>query len=166
MATRKIITRGDPVLGKRAHPVTKFDERVWTLLDDMGDTLLESGGVGLAAPQVGILRRVVVVLTGEEGEEELLELINPEIVASEGTQTGFEGCLSVPGYYGKVTRPMKATVRAQDRKGNWFEHTGEGLTARCFCHELDHLDGKLYTELVEGRLYTAEELDEMREREE
>ncbi len=166
MATRKIITRGDPVLGKRAHPVTKFDERVWTLLDDMGDTLRESGGVGLAAPQVGILRRVVVVLTGEEGEEELLELINPEIVASEGTQTGFEGCLSVPGYYGKVTRPMKATVRAQDRKGNWFEHTGEGLTARCFCHELDHLDGKLYTELVEGRLYTAEELDEMREREE
>ncbi len=165
MSVRKIITQGDPVLGKRAHPVTNFDEKLWDLLDDMGDTLLESGGVGLAAPQVGILRRAVVVLLGEEEEEqELLELVNPTIIAAEGEQTGLEGCLSVPGYYGEVTRPKKATVRAQDRNGNWFEHTGQDLIARCFCHELDHLEGKLYTELVKGRLYTAEEVEEMRER--
>lgn len=164
MSVRKIITKGDPVLGKKAHPVTQFDEKLHGLLDDMRDTLAQASGAGLAAPQVGILRRVVVISTGEEGE--ILELVNPAIVASEGEQDGLEGCLSVPGYWGRVKRPMKATVRAQDRNGKWFERTGEAMTARCFCHEVDHLDGRLYTELVEGKLYTNDELEEMMEEQE
>lgn len=161
MALRNIVTVGDPVLGKVCRKVTKFDERLHTLLEDMADTLLEANGVGLAAPQVGILRRVVIVDTGEE----ILELINPEIISTEGEQTGSEGCLSVPGEYGIVTRPMKATVRAQNRDGEWFEVEGEELMARCFCHELDHLDGHLYTEKAE-RMLTPEELQEMMEQEE
>ncbi|MBQ3071876.1 MAG: peptide deformylase [Oscillospiraceae bacterium] len=156
MALRMILTADESVLHKRCRPVTDFDERLHTLLDDMADTLYESNGVGLAAPQVGILRRVVVI----DGGEELLELINPEIIATEGEQTGLEGCLSVPGKYGIVTRPMKATVRAQDRDGNWFEVDGEELMARAFCHELDHLDGHIYTEVAE-RMLTAEELEEL-----
>ena len=142
MSVRKIITKGDPVLGKKAHPVTQFDEKLHGLLDDMRDTLAQASGAGLAAPQVGILRRVVVISTGEE-EGEILELVNPTIVATEGEQDGLEGCLSVPGYWGRVRRPMKATVRAQDRNGEWFERTGEAMTARCYCHEVDHLDGRL-----------------------
>ncbi|MBC5737930.1 peptide deformylase [Lawsonibacter faecis] len=165
MSVRKIITKGDPVLGKKAHPVTQFDEKLHGLLDDMRDTLAQASGAGLAAPQVGILRRVVVISTGEE-EGEILELVNPTIVATEGEQDGLEGCLSVPGYWGRVKRPMKATVRAQDRNGEWFERTGEAMTARCFCHEVDHLDGRLYTELVEGKLYTNDELEEMMEEQE
>ena len=165
MSVRKIITKGDPVLGKKAHPVTQFDEKLHGLLDDMRDTLAQASGAGLAAPQVGILRRVVVISTGEE-EGEILELVNPTIVATEGEQDGLEGCLSVPGYWGRVKRPMKATVRAQDRNGEWFERTGEAMTARCFCHEVDHLDGGLYTELVEGKLYTNDELEEMMEEQE
>ncbi|MCQ4864231.1 peptide deformylase [Pseudoflavonifractor phocaeensis] len=165
MSVRKIITKGDPVLGKKAHPVTQFDEKLHGLLDDMRDTLAQASGAGLAAPQVGILRRVVVISTGEE-EGEILELVNPTIVATEGEQDGLEGCLSVPGYWGRVRRPMKATVRAQDRNGEWFERTGEAMTARCFCHEVDHLDGRLYTELVEGKLYTNDELEEMMEEQE
>ena len=165
MSVRKIITTGDPVLGKKAHPVTQFDEKLHGLLDDMRDTLAQASGAGLAAPQVGILRRVVVISTGEE-EGEILELVNPTIVATEGEQDGLEGCLSVPGYWGRVKRPMKATVRAQDRNGEWFERTGEAMTARCFCHEVDHLDGRLYTELVEGKLYTNDELEEMMEEQE
>lgn len=165
MSVRKIITKGDPVLGKKAHPVTQFDEKLHGLLDDMRDTLAQASGAGLAAPQVGILRRVVVISTGEE-EGEILELVNPTIVATEGEQDGLEGCLSVPGYWGRVRRPMKATVRAQDRNGEWFERTGEAMTARCFCHEVDHLDGRLYTELVEGKLYTNDELEEMMEKQE
>lgn len=161
MSVRKILTRDDPVLSKRAHPVTKFDNKLHSLLDDLRDTLANAGGAGLAAPQIGILRKVVVVAVGEEGE--LLELVNPEIVATQGEQDGLEGCLSVPGYWGRVKRPMKATVRAQDRNGDWFEREGEAMTARCFCHELDHLDGRLYTQLVEGRLYTNEELEDMME---
>ena len=153
------------MLGKKAHPVTQFDEKLHGLLDDMRDTLAQASGAGLAAPQVGILRRVVVISTGEE-EGEILELVNPTIVATEGEQDGLEGCLSVPGYWGRVKRPMKATVRAQDRNGEWFERTGEAMTARCFCHEVDHLDGRLYTELVEGKLYTNDELEEMMEEQE
>jgi len=151
---RTIITEGDPVLNKVCHPVTKFDEKLWNLLDDMRETLAESNGVGLAAPQVGILRRVVLVINGQD---EVLELINPTIIKAEGEQEGLEGCLSVPGKWGNVKRPMVVRVRAQDRNGNWFEAEGEELIARCFCHELDHLDGIIYTQVME-RFLTDEEL--------
>ena len=141
MALRKIVTVGDPVLNKTCRPVTKFDDRLAMLIDDMIETMHEANGVGLAGPQVGVLRRVVVVDTGEED----LELVNPEIVKTgEETQTGLEGCLSVPGQYGVVTRPNFVVVRAQDRNGDWYEYEGEELIARAFCHELDHLDGILY----------------------
>ena len=159
MALRTIITEGDPVLNKVCRPVEKFDERLHVLLDDMKETLAVSNGVGLAAPQVGILRRVALVM---DAEENVIELVNPTIISAEGEQTGLEGCLSVPGKYGVVTRPMKVTVRAQDRNGNTFEVSGEELTARCFCHELAHLDGHLFVELAE-ELYTPEELDAMME---
>ena len=159
MALRTIITEGDPVLNKVCRPVEKFDDRLHILLDDMKETLAVSNGVGLAAPQVGILRRVALVM---DAEENVIELVNPTIIHEEGEQTGLEGCLSVPGKYGVVTRPMKVTVRAQDRNGNTFEVSGEELTARCFCHELDHLDGHLFVELADG-LYTPEELDAMAE---
>ena len=161
MALRTIITKGDPVLSKKAHLVTNFDEKLALLLDDMVETLRDSGGVGLAAPQIGILRRVVVVINEAD---QVIELVNPEIIATEGEQVGFEGCLSVPGRWGKVKRPMKARVRAQNRQGEWFEVEDEGLTARCFCHELDHLDGHLFTELTD-KLYTSEELEELMEQE-
>lgn len=160
MALREILKRGDSVLGKKAHPITSFDQRLHSLLDDLRDTLEESGGAGLAAPQIGILRRVVLVVNGED---EILELINPTIVATEGEQDGLEGCLSVPGYWGFVKRPMKVRVKAQDRDGKWFEVEDTGMTARCFAHELDHLDGKLYTEMVDGKLYTGDEIDELME---
>lgn len=153
MALRKILTEQDPALHKVCRPVTDFNRRLHVLLDDMTDTLLDAGGVGLAAPQVGILRRVVVVDTGDE----VLELINPEIIETSGEQEGPEGCLSVPGKYGIVKRPNVVKVRAQDRNGEWFEAEGEELIARCFCHEVDHLDGHLYTELV-SRYLTDEEL--------
>lgn len=162
MSLREILVDGDPVLRKVSRPVEKFDERLHTLIDDMRETLLESGGVGLAAPQIGILRRVVLVINDED---EILELVNPTLIHQEGEQTGLEGCLSVPGMYGEVTRPMKATVRAQDRSGAWYEVSGEELVARCFCHELEHLDGHLFTERVNGKLYTVEELDAMQEEE-
>ncbi len=156
---RTIVTQGDPVLNKICHPVTKFDEKLWALLDDMRQTLLDSNGVGLAAPQVGILRRAVLVINGQD---EILELINPTIVHTAGEQEDMEGCLSVPGKWGFVKRPMVVRVRAQDRNGNWFEVEDEGLTARCFCHELDHLDGHLFVEHTD-RLYTPEELEQMME---
>ena len=155
MALRKILTEPNPTLHKVCRPVTDFNRRLHTLLDDMADTLAEANGVGLAAPQVGILRRVVVVDTGEG----ILELVNPELIETSGEQEGAEGCLSVPGKYGLVKRPMVAKVRAQDRDGNWFEAEGEELIARCFCHELDHLDGIVYTEIME-RYLTDEELNE------
>lgn len=153
MALRNIVTEGDPVLHKVAREVTKFNDRLHELIDDMIETLENANGVGLAAPQVGVLRRVVVVDTGEE----MLELVNPVILEQHGTQTGQEGCLSVPGKFGIVTRPEVVKVRAQDRYGDWFETEGEGLLARGFCHELEHLDGHLYTEKVE-RYLTEEEL--------
>jgi len=154
MALRKILTDAEPALHKTCRPVTNFDQRLHTLLDDMRETLIDSGGVGLAAPQVGILRRVVLV---DVGEEEILELVNPTLVEVDGEQEGPEGCLSVPGKYGLVKRPYYAKVRAQDRNGNWYEAEGEELIARCFCHELDHLDGIIYTEVME-RFLTEEEL--------
>ncbi len=153
MGLRKILTDTEPALHKTCREVTAFNGRLHTLLEDMRETLIESGGVGLAAPQVGILRRVVLVDTGEE----ILELINPTLVETDGEQEGAEGCLSVPGKYGLVKRPYYAKVRAQDRNGNWFEAEGEELIARCFCHELDHLDGIIYTEVME-RFLTEEEL--------
>ena len=153
MALRKILTDAEPALHKTCKPVTSFDGKLHTLLNDMRETLIESGGVGLAAPQVGILRRVVLVDTGEE----ILELVNPTLVETDGEQEGPEGCLSVPGKYGLVKRPYYAKVRAQDRNGDWYEAEGEELIARCFCHELDHLDGIIYTEVME-RYLTEEEL--------
>ena len=153
MALRKILTDAEAALHKTCKPVTAFDKKLHTLIDDMRETLIESGGVGLAAPQVGILRRVVLVDTGEE----ILELVNPSLVETSGHQEGPEGCLSVPGKYGLVKRPNFAKVRAQDRFGDWYEAEGEELIARCFCHELDHLDGILYTEVME-RFLTEEEL--------
>ena len=153
MGLRKILTDKDPALHKVCKPVEKFDWRLHKLLDDMRDTLIESNGVGLAAPQVGILRRVVLVDTGEE----ILELVNPVMLETDGEDVGPEGCLSVPGKYGLVKRPYYAKVRAQDRFGDWYEAEGEELIARCFCHELDHLDGIVYTEVME-RFLTEEEL--------
>ena len=154
MGLRKILTDKEPALHKVCTPVTSFDRKLHKLLDDMKETLEEAQGVGLAAPQVGILRRVVIVDTGEE----ILELVNPTLVETDGEQEGPEGCLSVPGRYGLVKRPYYAKVRAQDRYGDWFEAEGEELIGRCFCHELDHLDGILYTQVME-RFLTEEELE-------
>ena len=153
MGLRKILTVQEPALHKVCKRVVNFDGRLHKLLDDMRETLIESGGVGLAAPQVGILRRVVLVDNGEE----ILELVNPELISTDGEQEGPEGCLSIPGKYGLVKRPYYAKVRAQDRQGDWYEAEGEELVARCFCHELDHLDGIVYTEVME-RYLTDEEL--------
>lgn len=159
MALRNIVTVGDSVLTKVCRPVTKFDSRLGMLIDDMIETLEDAGGVGLAAPQVGILRRVVIVDAEEDG---FLEMVNPEIIEQSGEQTGIEGCLSVPGQYGIVTRPNVVKVRAQDRHGDWYEYEGTELIARCFCHELAHLDGQLYTEVVE-RMLSQEEIEELME---
>ena len=159
MALRKILTEEDPSLHKKCRPVTDFNQRLWDLIDDLKETLAEANGAGLAAPQVGILRRVVIVVNDED---EMLELVNPVIISCEGEQDGFEGCLSVPGKWGMVKRPMKVRVRAQDRTGQFFEVEGEDMTARCFCHETEHLDGHLFTEHAD-RLYTTEELDKLLE---
>ena len=154
MGLRKILTDREPALHKVCKPVTAFDKKLHKLLDDMRETLIDSNGVGLAAPQVGILRRVVLVDVGDE----IIELINPSLLETDGEQVGPEGCLSVPGHYGLVKRPYWAKVRAQDRYGDWYEAEGEELIARCFCHELDHLDGIIYTEVME-RFLTDEELE-------
>lgn len=142
MAIRNIVTEGDSVLRKTCRSVLNFDERLEQLLDDMKETMYKSEGVGLAAPQVGILRRVCVVDVGDG----IIELVNPVIESEEGMQEGSEGCLSLPGKSAVVRRPMKVTVRAQDRNGNTFTVTGEGLKARAFCHEIDHLNGILYVD--------------------
>ena len=163
MALRNIREEGDSLLLKKSRPVTDFDRRLHILLDDMRETLLNADGVGLAAPQVGVLRRLVLVMdTSKEEltpEEQIIELINPEIIKTSGSQAGPEGCLSVPGVYGLVKRPDYVKVRAQDRHGKTFEVEGTGLTARCFCHEIDHLDGHLFTELAE-KILSEEELEE------
>ena len=157
MGLRKILTDKDPALHKVCKPVTAFDEKLHKLLDDMNETLIDSGGVGLAAPQVGILRRIFLVDVGVE-ENEIVEFINPEILETDGEQEGPEGCLSVPGKYGLVKRPYYVKVRAQDRYGDWFEAEGEELIGRCFCHENDHLDGIVYTQVMD-RYLTEEELE-------
>ena len=153
---RKIVKLGDEALRKVCKPIPKFDLRLWLLLRDMADTMYDADGVGLAGPQVGILRRVVVIDAGEG----LIELVNPEIISAEGEQAGTEGCLSIPGRQGWVARPKKVTVRAQDRKGKWFELTGEDLLARALCHEIDHLDGKLYVDVMDHEVFPEEEKKE------
>ena len=158
MAILKIVTKEDPILRKKSRPVDEITPRILRLLDDMKDTLHKASGAGLAAVQVGVLRRIVLV---EVEEGELIELINPEIVsASKERQEELEGCLSVPGEWGITDRPMTVTVRALDRHGKPFEVTGSGLKARCFCHELDHLDGVLYTDKV-VKMLTEEELENL-----
>ena len=154
MAIRNIVTIEDPVLRKKSRPVVNFDEKLWTLLDDMKETLKKADGAGLAAVQVGILRRAVIV---DVGDGKPLELINPEIVETSGEQDGQEGCLSLPGKWGVVHRPEFVKVRAQNRKGQWCMYKGEGLKARCFCHEIDHLDGIVFTDRAK-RMLTDEEL--------
>lgn len=144
MAIRQLRFREDEVLHKRCKEVKKFDEKLGILLDDMYDTMTKADGVGLAAPQVGILKRAVVIDVGSGR----IELINPEIIETAGSQTGSEGCLSFPGVYGEVERPNYVKVKAQDRNGKWFIAEGEELLARAFCHECDHLDGHVFTELV------------------
>lgn len=148
MARRNILNFGDSALEKHCRPVTEFGARLHLLLDDMRETLVDIGGVGLAAPQIGVLRRITLVLETNVTEDEepyIIELINPEIIETWGEQTGIEGCLSAPGEFGIVTRPERVRLRAQDRYGKTFEVEGEMLTARCFCHEIDHLDGILFT---------------------
>ena len=158
---RKILKLGDETLRKTSKPMPKFDLRLWLLLRDMADTMYKAEGVGLAAPQVGILRRVVVIDVGDE--RGLIELVNPEIIATEGEQAGSEGCLSVPGRQGYVVRPNKVTVRAQDRKGKHFEITGEGLLARALCHEIDHLDGIMYVDKMDHEIFDDEKDEPSRE---
>lgn len=145
MPTRNIVKEGDLCLRKICRPVTDFNSRLHILLDDMRETLAQANGAGLAAPQVGVLRRLALVLL-DDGS--YLEIINPEIIEQEGKQSDAEGCLSIPGVWGIVERPMTVTVRAQDRFGNEFTYQAEGFTARAFCHEIDHLDGHLFTDFV------------------
>lgn len=148
MALRNIVKLGDPVLNKKSRVVEKFDDKLATLIDDMKETMYASNGVGLAAVQVGMLRRVVVIDIGDG----CMELVNPEITFTEGEQRESEGCLSLPGKYGVTSRPSKVQVKAQDRNGDWHVYTGEGLKARAFCHEIDHLEGILFTEHLVGKL--------------
>jgi len=165
MALRNILKDGDKTLNKTSRQVTDYNKRLHILLDDMLETLIEAQGVGLAAPQVGVLRRAVIVLdtskATEETDGEYVEFINPVVIEVSGEQTGHEGCLSVPGIYGIVTRADYVKVRANDRNGNFFEYEGHDLTARAILHELDHLDGILFTSKV-SRYLTEEELEELR----
>ena len=163
MALRKIVEMGDDCLTKVCRPVTEFNMHLHELLDDMRETLDNANGAGLAAPQVGVLRRVCLVLDDDTGE--YIELLNPEILSQSGEQTGLEGCLSVPGKWAIIPRPDRVRVRAQDRDGNWFEAESEGLTARAFCHEIEHLDGHLFVEHADHFL-TEDELREYCESEE
>lgn len=144
MAIRNIVKYGDEVLTKKCRTVDKIDERIIILLDDMKETLIKSNGVGLAAPQVGVLKRIALVDIGND----ILELINPEITSFSGSQTDYEGCLSYPGKYGEVTRPMNVSIKYQDRNGDWQNHDGTELVARAFCHEIEHLDGHMFIEKV------------------
>jgi len=152
MALRKIRTLGDPVLQKVSKPITEVNEKIKELAYDMLDTMYTANGVGLAAPQVGVLKRIVVIDVSPEGDKPMV-LINPEIIAMSGSQSGEEGCLSVPGKSGCVTRPNEVTVRAYNLKMQPIELTGDELLARALCHEIDHLDGVVYVEKVEGELH-------------
>lgn len=149
MALRNIVTKEDPILRRTSRPVEKFDTRLNMLLDDMAQTMYHADGVGLAAVQVGVLRRVVVLDVGDG----LLELINPEIIETSGEQYEAEGCLSLPGEYAVTKRPMTVKVKAQNRDGNWCIYKGEDLKARCFCHEIDHLDGHLFIDNLAPKEY-------------
>lgn len=162
MALRNIVKVGDSILRKTSRPVVNFDKKLWTLLDDMKDTLKAAQGAGLAAVQVGILRRVVIVDIDDDGKG-LMELVNPEIVSvSDETVEAEEGCLSLPGEWGVVKRPKSVVVKAQDRHGKWCIYKGENLRARCFCHEIDHLDGHLYTDFV-TKMLTEDDIRRMRD---
>ena len=155
MAIRRIVKDGEEILKKKCREVTDFNERLFELLDDMKDTLKKANGAGIAAPQVGVMRKAaIVVLDGEK----MLEIINPEILTQEGHEEDAEGCLSFPGIYGMVKRPQKVTLKFQDREGAWHMKTATGFTARAFCHEIDHLNGVCFTEYV-TRYLTAEELE-------
>ena len=153
MALRAIVNKSEDTLRKKCKPVEAFDKKLWTLLDDMAETMYAANGLGLAAPQVGILRRVAVIDVGEG----LIELINPEIINTSGEQRDVEGCLSCPDEYGFVTRPMDCTIKAQDRNGNWYEKDVSGLFCRCACHETDHLDGQLFLDIVEEMIEVEDE---------
>ena len=165
MALRLIRELGDPVLGKKAKTVKEMSPKLKALIEDMKETMYDSDGVGLAAPQVGMLKRIVVIDVSAEQNQPIV-MINPEILEQDGEQTGWEGCLSVPGKSGQVTRPRHVKAKALDENMQEFIIEGEDLLARAICHELDHLDGHMYVELVEGKLYTNEELDEPMEKEE
>ena len=166
MGLRNILQSTEPALRKKSRVITEFDPRLHKLLDDMHETMQNANGLGLAAPQVGVLRRAVLVVDTNVGDdtdepaEMVIELINPEIISSSGEEESSEGCLSMPGVFGMVKRPTAVTVRAQDRFGNTFEVSGEGLTARAFCHEIDHLEGVLFADLA-SRFLTEEELEAM-----
>lgn len=159
MALRKIVCIEDELLRKKSRPVEKFDEKLHKLLDDMAETMYHANGVGLAAPQIAVLRRIVVMDCGDG----LIEMINPEIVSTEGEQDGAEGCLSVPGRQGMVKRPMKVVARFQDRNGDWYEIEGEELLARCIMHETDHLDGTLYVDKMYREVFADEQEEEAEE---
>ena len=159
MAIRNIVKYGDEILTKVCRPVEKFDEKLSTLLDDMYETMEDANGVGLAAPQVGLLRRIVVIDVGEGR----IELINPEIIKTSGEQDGAEGCLSFPGEFGMVKRPMKVRAKFQDRNGEWYEIEAEELLARCIMHETDHLDGKLYVDIMSRELFDEDDGEETEE---
>ena len=159
MALREVRELGDPVLNKTSREVTKVTDRLKVLIEDMIETMNAHDGVGLAAPQVGVLRRIVVIDVGDGP----IVMINPEIIETAGEQTGAEGCLSVPGKYGTVTRPNYVKARYFDENMDEYEIEGEELLARAICHELDHLDGHMYTEIAQGPLYTAEEMQEREE---
>ena len=160
MAVRPIIYDPDPILYKKCHPVTKFDKKLGNILTDMTQTMIHANGVGLAGPQIGYMRRVCVVLDTLDNDK-IIEMVNPEVVATEGEQTGSESCLSFPNKFGMVTRPRIVTVRAQDRNGEWFTVQSHDLTARAFLHEIDHLDGHVFTEKVTEYINMDEEEDEV-----
>ena len=160
MALRNIVEKGDPILTKKCRVVTEYNERLHILLDDMKETLAAADGAGLAGPQVGVMRRVCIVV---DNNGDMLELVNPEIIEADGEQTGPEGCLSLPGKFGMVTRPNHVRVRANDRNGNVFEAEGVEITARCFCHEIEHLDGHMFDEHVD-HFMTEEDFEEYYEK--
>ena len=164
MAIRNILKGDDPALRKNSRVVTDFNRRLHVLLDDMRETLLEANGLGLAAPQVGVLRRAVLIvdtsIETESPEDQIIELINPEMLENSGEQTGSEGCLSIPGVYGIVTRPESVKVKTQDRYGDYYELSCQGLAARAVCHEIDHLNGIVFTTLTD-HILTEEEMEKL-----
>lgn len=160
LALLKIVKEGDDILRKKSKPVDTITDKIKTLIGDMKDTLIESGGVGLAAPQVGILRRIFIIDVGDEnGGHKIIEFINPKIISEQGTQDGIEGCLSIPGKYGNVIRPMTVTVTATNSDGKEFSYTGTEIFGRCLCHEYDHLDGVLYIDKA-YEIFDSEDVEE------